>query len=92
MNGMLLLHQLASPRGDGLDPRLARLLEERAMREAQGVIDLPSRDGTVSSGPVPGSRRTEFPQGAAFLPGNVVPMSEYRKPAAGAAKASHTKR
>ena len=92
MSSLLWLHELARRRGDGLDPRLVHLLEERAMRETQGIVDLASRDGRNVSGPPSTLGFTESPNGPDFLPGNVVPISECRKPVAKAAKARHIKR
>jgi len=87
MHELLLLDDLASPRGDGLHPLLRALFEARAMREAQGVVDLNSRapDGLQRAGPPPSGRLPDF------LPGNVVPMSAYSKQAAAAARASQKK-
>ena len=87
MHQLLLLHSIASPRKDGLHPLLLALLEARAARAAQGVVDLDSRapDGLLRAGPPPPGRLPDF------LPGNVVPMSAYSKHAAAAAEASQKK-
>lgn len=76
MSGFLAFHRVAAARGDGLRPELLRLLEERAVAQAQtGIVELhPGIAGGFSSiAPCAG------PCEPAFLPGNVRRL----RPAAG---------
>ncbi|MEO3385647.1 hypothetical protein [Mesorhizobium sp. CAU 1741] len=70
MTGLMNLHALAAPRGDGLHPKLLELFRRRAAIEASNgnVVDLgPLQEGAFTqAGPSP---KPAVPE---FLPGNVV--------------------
>ena len=86
MSGLLTLHLLAAPRGDGLHPKLLDLLRQRAAIEAPdgAVVELcrMRESGLVQAGPSP---RPALP---GFLPGNVVGFRPAPEAAAASGKTS----
>jgi len=82
----LNLHRLAAARGDGLRPELQALFEHRAetIEANPSVVELNSvhPSGLVQAGPCPTPRVPDF------LPGNVVPLASYARPARQAARKS----